>query len=147
MIHPPHRLPPHAAPSSPPLQGAGYAHSSSVITFNWTAPLPPDQNGIIDYYNVIVTEVATGREWFLVAIDKQITLASLHPYYNYSCIVAAYTVDIGPFSQPFFALTEEEGNYSGSHLMSHHFKEYFDTKPKSKTIYYASPYIFACLLE
>ena len=59
---------------------------------------------------MIVTEVPSGREWFLVAIDTEITLASLHPFYNYSCVVAAYTVDIGPFSQPFFILTGEEGN-------------------------------------
>ena len=58
---------------------------------------------------MIVTEVPTGREWFLVATDTQITLGSLHPYYHYSCVVAAFTVGIGPFSQPFFALTEEEG--------------------------------------
>ena len=80
------------------------------MTFNWTAPLPIDQNGVVDYYNVIVTEVPTDRQWNLVAIDTQITLASLHPYYHYSCVVAAYTVGLGPFSQPFFALTGEEGN-------------------------------------
>ena len=100
------------APSSAPLLGAGYAHSSSVATFNWTAPLLIDQNGVIEYYNVIVTEVPTGREWSLVAIDSQITMASLHPYYNYSCVVAAFTVEIGPFSQPFFVLTLEEGIYN-----------------------------------
>ena len=97
------------APSSAPLLGTGYAHSSSVVMFNWTAPPSIDQNGVIDHYSVIISEVPTGRRWSLIAVDSQITLASLHPYYNYSCVVAAYTVDIGPFSLPFSALTGEEG--------------------------------------
>ena len=57
-----------------------------------------------------MTEVPTGRKWSLVAVNPQIIMGSLHPYYNYSCVVAAYTVALGPFSQSFFALTGEEGN-------------------------------------
>ena len=98
-----------SAPSSPPLLGSGYALSSTVVTFNWTAPVPIDQNGVIRSYKFIVTEVPTGRWWSLIAVDTTVTFISFHPYYNYSCIVAAYTVGLGPFSQPFFVTTNEEG--------------------------------------
>lgn len=79
------------------------------MSFDWSAPKPIDQNGIINYYIAIVTEIPTGRNWSLVAVDSHITLGSLHPYYNYSCVVAAYTVGIGPYSKPFYAMTDEEG--------------------------------------
>lgn len=99
------------APSSAPLMGAAEAESSSVVSFHWLPPSPVDQNGVLEYYKVIITEVPTGRQWSLIAVDSHIILASLHPYYNYSCVVAAYTVGIGPFSLPFSVVTDEEGTY------------------------------------
>ena len=102
-----HTHPP-AAPSSAPTEGVGSALSSTVVTFHWNVPLPVDQNGVLKYYKAFVSEVPTGRNWSLIAVDTQISLASLHPYYKYSCRVAAYTVGFGPFSQPFYAVTDEE---------------------------------------
>ena len=90
--------------------GVGRAQSSSIISFDWAPPLPHKQNGVLRHYMATVTEVPTGRRWSFIAVESHIVLASLHPYYNYSCVVAAFTVDIGPYSAPFSTITYEEGN-------------------------------------
>ncbi len=39
-------------------------------------------------------------------------LGSLHPYYNYSARVAAYTIGLGPFTELFYVQTNESSTYA-----------------------------------
>ena len=66
----------------------------------WSPPPPIHVNGIIDHYVIRVREVYTGRVFSLLTEDTSILLGPLHPYYVYSCQIAAYTISLGPFSPP-----------------------------------------------
>lgn len=76
---------------------------------SWLPPEPIHINGIIAHYVVRVTEVYTGRVFILLAEEATIQVGPLHPYYIYECQVAAYTVDLGPFGQPFTIQAGETG--------------------------------------
>ena len=39
----------------------------------------------------------------------QVNVAPLHPYYNYSCAVSAFTVKAGPYTEIITAVTLEAG--------------------------------------
>ena len=99
------------APTAPPLNTTGnrVSDTPTLITLSW---LPPDTihiNGIIDHYIVRVTEVYTGRVFNLRAEETTILVGPLHPFYIYECQVAAFTVGLGPFGQPFTAQAGETG--------------------------------------
>ena len=55
-----------------------------------------------------VTEVETGTVFTLTSTTTSITLQSLHPYYNYRCVVSANTVGIGPYTAVFNIRTPED---------------------------------------
>ena len=42
----------------------------------------------------------------------QITFINLHPYYVYQCVVAAYTIGIGPYTLPVTVQLAQEGLFS-----------------------------------
>ena len=48
----------------------------------------------------MITEVETGTITTLFTEATNLTVNSLHPYYTYSCIVAAETTGLGPYSHP-----------------------------------------------
>ena len=75
----------------------------------WSPPPPLDVNGLLRYYIVEVTERYTSRSWTFFAVDDDIHIGSLHPYYYYDCVVAAYTISAGPFSQTVSVLTDQDG--------------------------------------
>lgn len=66
-------------------------------------------NGVIRNYIISVTEVYTGKIVVVTSPDKTAVIESLHPYYDYSCQVAAVTVNQGPFSVPVTITTEQAG--------------------------------------
>ena len=74
-------------------------------------PSQRQQNGVIKYYTVKVTEVETGTVFQYTEYSNYITLSSLHPAYTYEFTIAAFTVALGPFSQTFDITTAEEGGY------------------------------------
>ena len=90
---------------------SGFALGPTAIHLFWLPPPPIDINGIIDYYVVEVTEIRTGRFWSFVAVDNHINIGSLNPHHVYECIIATYTVEIGPFTAPFNVTSEEIGNF------------------------------------
>ena len=47
------------------------------------------------------------RDWIFFAIDPDISISSLHPYYLYDFKVTAYTIDRGPYSDIVTVLTDE----------------------------------------
>ena len=81
-----------AAPSSAPQHLDVVPKNSTTLHLLWTPPPRETQNGLIIGYRINITELDTGR---VLNMASSITLASrqdLHPFYNYSCSVAAYTI-------------------------------------------------------
>ena len=101
----------YTVPSTPPQDLSGIAQSSTFLTFIWSPPPSIDINGIIQYYVVMVSEQETGRFWSFFAIDTNINLASLHPFFNYECQVAAFTIASGPFTSNVIVQTLEAGKF------------------------------------
>lgn len=101
-----------AVPTGVPQFLTVEAVSSSSIRITWAPPLEEEQNGVIRSYYINVTEVPTGYVREIVAHgDESIEIVNqLHPYYLYTCSVAAYTVDLGPaaFNQ---TLTDPAGDF------------------------------------
>ena len=62
-------------------------------------------------------EVYTGRVFTLRAEDATILVGPLHPFYVYECQVAAFTVGLGPFGQPFTAQAGETGQSAHAWLV------------------------------
>ena len=55
------------------------------------------------------TEVESGRHFQNTTTTTSITIPFLHPYYNYLCSVAAYTVGVGPYSSTLRVQMPEDG--------------------------------------
>ena len=61
---------------------------------------------------VMVSEQETGRFWNFFAVEEDINLASLHPFFNYECQVAAFTIGSGPYTSSVIVQTDEAGKFS-----------------------------------
>ena len=77
--------------------------------FFWSPPPPLDVNGAIHYYTVEMVERYTSRQWTFIAVDTNLHVGSLHPYYYYDFNVSATTIGVGPFSTRYSVLTLPEG--------------------------------------
>ena len=100
----------HPAPETAPLQFRVQVTDSRTLVLSWEPPLPEDRNGIIINYTVNITEMETGTQFQLVTDNTNITAFSLHPYYTYSCTVAAKTsVGLGPYTTPRPVQMPEDG--------------------------------------
>ena len=74
----------------------------------WSPPPPLEVNGAIRHYTVEATERHTGRQWIFFAVDADLHIGSLHPFYYYDIKVSATTVRMGPFSTVYSVLTLPE---------------------------------------
>ena len=84
------------APESAPENFNGVATSPRSLQLFWSPPPISEQNGIVRSYTINTTEVETGRVQGFIVMNTTIVLTDLHPYYQYICTVAAYTVALGP---------------------------------------------------
>lgn len=98
-----------AAPSSPPRSVAISAVTSTGFLVSWSAPPTVDHNGNIRSYLLNLTEENTGDSVQFTSNTNSLRVESRHPYYNYTCVVAAVTVAAGPFSTPATVTTLEDG--------------------------------------
>ena len=104
----------HTAPSSPPLNSSGEVLGPMAVSVSWGPPAPDGQNGIITSYTVLITEVLTNTTttYQRDGSRTELVVTGLHPYYDYSCAVAAQTsVGLGPFGAPFTVTTNQDGKY------------------------------------
>ena len=103
----------HTVPSGTPTNVRGVATSSTSIRLTWEPPQPGDQNGVIQAYNIIITEVVTGRIMSFQEgrMDSVLTVNSLHPYYTYQCSISAETIGPGPAAN-INVTTHQGGEYS-----------------------------------
>ena len=76
---------------------------------NWYPPDIDDQNGIVRYYVMNVTELQTENMFQFTANATSLTITSLHPAYTYKISVSAATIGPGPFSPTLSLQTDEAG--------------------------------------
>ena len=87
-----------SVPSAPPRNLSVISVNSTTMMLSWDPP-PFDQiNGYIRHYVITVTELETILEFQEEPTNTQVTLQSLHPYYTYTCRVAAVTTGPGPYT-------------------------------------------------
>ena len=101
---------PISAPSEAPPNLSGHAVNSTTIALMWDAIALENQNGILRHYLVSVLELETGETDVYTAGATQLNISGLHPYYTYTCMVAAVTIRIGPFSQSVSIITPQDGD-------------------------------------
>ena len=77
----------------------------------WDTIAVENHNGIIRHYLVSVTEVETGEVDEYTAVATQLNISMLHPYYTYTCVVAAVTNSVGPFSHNISIVTPQGSEY------------------------------------
>ena len=106
-------------PDGAPENVTGSATSSTSIRLTWDTPAQNLQNGYIVEYRVRVTEKNTGTVSTSTVIEKYLILTFLHPYYIYSCSVAAVTVGIGPYSIAINITTDEDGETLHMYIYSY----------------------------
>ena len=99
------------APSEAPLNLSGHAVNSTTIALMWDTIAVENQNGILRHYLVSVTEVETDEVEVYTAATTQLNISRLHPYYTYTCVVAAVTNSVGPFSHNVSIITPQDGKY------------------------------------
>jgi len=93
-----HSLAP-SVPSTAPQNIRSLLLTSTSAEILWDPPPLEDQNGHIQNYTLLITEVDTDRIFGKVVENASITLQELQPLYTYQFVVAARTVvGLGPFS-------------------------------------------------
>ena len=91
-------------PNDVPLDIQATPVDSQTLTLTWSAPSEDARNGIITQYLINISVSETGERFQRIVdgvavADGTLTLTDLHPYYEYSYVVAAATaVGTGPFS-------------------------------------------------
>ena len=108
-----HSLAP-SVPSSAPQNIRSLLLTSTSAEILWDPSPLEDQNGLIQNYTLLITEVDTDRIFDKVVENDSITLQELQPLYTYQFVVAARTVvGLGPFSSRYSLQVPESGKYSG----------------------------------
>ncbi len=88
--------------------------NSTSFRLTWDPPPMEHHNGEIRGYRVNITEALTNRVFTFNTNTTELVVSDLHPHYLYRCVVAAVTVDEGPYSAVIGVQTHEDGN--GSHI-------------------------------
>ena len=100
---------PCTAVSAPPAEVEYTSVTSTSVSLRWQPPPSDSHNGVIRSYLVEVVERETGNTVSRETTDLELTVAALHPYYNYELSVSAVTVSPGPYSDPLAVQTLEDG--------------------------------------
>ena len=102
-----------ADPHTPPQNIQISVTSSRIAVVSWNSPPSEDQNGIIIYYLLLITQEQfniSDRVINTTSDAPSYTVAGLEEYNNYTCRVAAATrIGPGPYSAPIYFNTPEDG--------------------------------------
>ena len=90
------------------------AMDSTTLLISWMPPPFEHQNGVIREYRVNITETETGTAYRLFTTATTLTVSSLHPFYTYDCIIAAFTIAEGPYSVEANITMPEDGMFQFS---------------------------------
>ena len=98
---------PFLAPAAPPTSVK--AHTLVNSTFlSWRPPLTQYRNGIIQKYYIEILRVNTTVGFNYTTEEPYLFISDLEQDVQYTCRVAAFTVDIGPFSELFIIENKSE---------------------------------------
>ena len=97
-----------AGPSLPPSEVDIASRTSSSLLFSWKSPAAPSLNGLLRKYYLTLTNDLTGKSVHLTTKSNHYLFESLRPFSNYSLKVAAFTVDVGPYSDLLTVTTLED---------------------------------------
>lgn len=100
----------HTAPTGAPIGVQGYSQSSSTIFLSWSPPLIEHQNGIIQHYHINITNTVTNNQETIITGATNFVFKDLEPNLTYTFTVAAYTIAMGPSSEPIQVSTEPKMN-------------------------------------
>ena len=89
-----------------------------MIFLSWRPPDVTHQNGIIEGYCVEFAEVNASTQFEYTTQEPYLFIYDLEPGVNYTCRIAAFTVEIGPFSEAITIMQEididtDSGKHSG----------------------------------
>ena len=114
----------YTAPDDAPQDVAAANIESRLIELSWSPPPAHTHNGEIAHYIVTYIEIQTGTNSTVVSFETTVTLGNLHPFYDYTVTIAAFTVELGPPSTSITIQTLEDGKLtvlSGPSLHFFHF--------------------------
>ena len=97
----------HTAPEGPPLNVSSSIINSTSVSLEWRPPLASLQNGIIQSYTLQLVAAETGSMLQYTSTELSLTITDLHPYYTYTCTIAAVTVAPGPGETIVFQTPED----------------------------------------
>ena len=78
----------------------------------WSPPPLEEQNGIISIYLINISVFESGDHFQLASNTTSLVIEGLHPHYTYTCIVAAFTVAMGPFTEVYTIQLPEDGMFT-----------------------------------
>ena len=98
-------------PSSPPTEVQVTSVGRREATITWQPPIFDDQNGVIIYYQLIVSQSQFEIPNIVVNVNiTSHTLTNLEEHVDYTVVVAAATqIGIGPFSSAVNFTTLQDG--------------------------------------
>ena len=96
-----------------------------TLSISWSHPEIHLQNGIIRIYRIIVTDVESDYVLEISVNDTSTVLSQLSPFHTYEIKIAAYTIDIGPYSNLVSIQMPESGESQSVYIVYIYFKIYF----------------------
>lgn len=84
---------------------------STLIEVSWSPPSADAHNGDIVYYIITHIEIQTGTNRTAQSFDTDVIIGNLHPFYDYLVTIAAFTIAVGPSSDPLTIRTLEDGKF------------------------------------
>ena len=97
------------APTAPPSTPQLTNFTSQSFSLTWQPPPFEEINGDIRQYTLSIVELETGWKFEVTTNDTQITINSLHPFYNYLSRIRAETTQPGPYSDEVSVHLLEQG--------------------------------------
>ena len=98
-------------PCDVPLNVVAESLNATHAMLVWDPPPPEHQNGLIELYIIHIMVAGTGDELQHMSVYNNTVIGPLHPFYTYKFSIAAYTVDVGPFTSPVSLKMPESGSY------------------------------------
>ena len=110
-----------ADPSSPPTEVQVTYVGRRKATLTWQPPTFEDQNGVIVYYQLIVSQSQFEiPDITVVANTTSHTVTNLEEHVQYTVVVAAAThIGVGPFSSAVNFTTHQDGKLDHTYIYMH----------------------------
>ena len=99
-----------AAPSGPPTAiTVTEVAPETTLFISWSLPLPHQVNGIVQHYVVNLYTHQTQTSTQYAVNTTNLVIPDLKAFYIYTIMVAAFTLELGPFSDEFTITTSQTG--------------------------------------